>query len=845
LSGGGSDSSLTEAGDSSQSSGTVPQQFPDETPASGGSRAAGPREWDFLQPAQTAEELGRLGVYRILRVLGKGGMGVVFEAQDIRLRRPVALKAMLPHIVLTVPGAGERFLREARAMAAIEHDHIVTVYQVGEENSVPFIAMQLLRGETLEKRLKREQRLPLAETLRVGREIAEALVVAHGRGLIHRDIKPSNVWLEEGHGRVKLLDLGLALSSDDAQLTQTGAIVGTPAYMAPEQAMASHDVDHRCDLFSLGCILYRTATGKPAFHGPTTLSTLRALELHEPEPPARLDSAVPLAFSGLVMQLLAKQPNRRPKSAQEVVDRIRWVASQQPPSSQPASEYVDTLAMHRLTPVAAPAQGTAESIRPGTPPATTPVTGITAGPVVPRATPVSPGRPVGGKRRLLLIGAPILLLLMVVAATVIWQVLPPASSDNAKDTKDNSDQTSTDKDKKKNQEQPPPVPVFEIDPIHRVHYQYSTNEFQASNFGLTVAANEKKLTYEHGGKTNSILIRVDGDLIHFGSVARGRWKLPPDLGKVEKSKSKYVWETADGKIRITQVVDIVPGKQPIEKMISKDGKEHKKYFLEMERCLAAYLIENMDTESHKVGLRFLLDTMIGKNDAAPFAVPGQSFLVTTQGNYEGKAVPQFVQALERTDDLSQPGTVALLNLKVGGELEPPERASLTHWTSKLSSWEIPMEDIGSDSCAVLYWQDKELKPKEKRCLGFTYGLGMKPLTQDESPFQMGLTLDGDFEPGKDFTILTYGRNPEPGQKLKLVVPEGLNLVEVESEQVLRQPVSNDTSLVTWTLRAARVGKFEIKLETKYNDKTVRVEHPIYITTPDPTRSLTIQNIFDQ
>src|SRR5262249_20650241 len=149
---------------------------------------------------------------------------------------------------------------------------------------------------------------------------------------------------------------------------------------------------------------------------------------------------------------------------------------------------------------------------------------------------------------------------------------------------------------KKGQGKPPPdrpVPVLEIDPMHRLQYQYSTNSLQGNTFGLTVAANDKKLTYSDGGTTNSIVIRIDGDLVQFGSPARGRWVLPPELGKQEKTKTKYVWET-NGKIRITQVVDIIAGKQPIKK-----GDKHR---LKLDRCLAAYLIENLDTESHKVGL---------------------------------------------------------------------------------------------------------------------------------------------------------------------------------------------------------------------------------------------------
>jgi serine/threonine protein kinase len=177
-------------------------------------------------------------------------MGVVFQAEDRHLRRPVALKVMRP----TLADSAEfhrRFLREARLAAAIEHEHIVTVYQVGEDRGVPFLAMQLLHGETLEARLERAGgRLPLPEVLRVGREVAEGLAAAHAKGLIHRDIKPANVWLEEGRGQVRIIDFGLARGAQpDAQFTQAGTVIGTPAYMAPEQATGAA-VDARCDLFS-------------------------------------------------------------------------------------------------------------------------------------------------------------------------------------------------------------------------------------------------------------------------------------------------------------------------------------------------------------------------------------------------------------------------------------------------------------------------------------------------------------------------------------------------------------------------------------------------------------------
>jgi serine/threonine protein kinase len=165
--------------------------------------------YQFLGPPEAPDELGRLGPYRVLSVLGAGGMGVVFRAEDPQLNRPVALKAMLPTAAGAESGR-QRFLREARAAAAIKHDHVVSVYQVGEDRGVPFLAMEFLEGEPLDKRLRREGKLPLAEVLRFGREIALGLAAAHKRGLIHRDSKPANLWLEAETGRIKVLDFGLA-----------------------------------------------------------------------------------------------------------------------------------------------------------------------------------------------------------------------------------------------------------------------------------------------------------------------------------------------------------------------------------------------------------------------------------------------------------------------------------------------------------------------------------------------------------------------------------------------------------------------------------------------------------
>jgi WD40 repeat protein len=277
--------------------------------------------YDFLAPAQQPDEIGRLGAYRVLKVLGIGGMGVVFQAEDPKLERQVALKVLRPRL-LEDGAARQRFLREARAAAGLTHDHVVTVLHIAEDRGVPFLAMPLLEGETLEARLRRETRLPVADVLRLGGEIAGGLAAAHARGVIHRDVKPSNIWLEKPAARVKLLDFGLArVVGDEGGLTHSGVVVGTPAYMAPEQARGEA-ADARCDLFGLGCVLYRMVTGEAPFRGGTTMATLRELELHEPPPSHLRNPAVPRTLSDLVKRLLSKDRAERPSSAACVVAEL-------------------------------------------------------------------------------------------------------------------------------------------------------------------------------------------------------------------------------------------------------------------------------------------------------------------------------------------------------------------------------------------------------------------------------------------------------------------------------------------------------------------------------------------
>lgn len=277
------------------------------------------RESGTLDPPREPGELGRLREYRVSRILGEGGMGVVYLAWDSNLHRSVALKVM-KRAIAENDQSRQRFVLEARATAAIDHDHIVTIYQVGDHNGVPFLVMKHLEGQTLEDRLRADRIIPVAEAARIAKQVAEGLQAAHSCNLIHRDIKPSNIWLEKNRNRVKILDFGLARVADssDPNITQTGVILGTPAYMSPEQASGT-ELDARTDLFSLGTVLYRMVVGKSPFRGSNNLAILRSLSVDDPAPPRSLNPQVPERLSRLILKLLEKEKEARPSSAASVV----------------------------------------------------------------------------------------------------------------------------------------------------------------------------------------------------------------------------------------------------------------------------------------------------------------------------------------------------------------------------------------------------------------------------------------------------------------------------------------------------------------------------------------------
>jgi len=316
-----------------------------------------PSDFPFLLPPIDADELGRLQNFRVLKLLGTGGMALVFQAEDIALRRPVALKVMKPG--LNDAEVRQRFLREARALALLKHEHLVTIYQAGQEGDTVFLAEELLAGETLESWLKRFPQPAVHSILQLGREIATGLAAIHRHGLVHRDVKPANIWLESLPAagatvgfHVKILDLGLVRPVvEDTHLTQIGMVVGTPAFMSPEQARGDA-LDARSDLFSLGCILYSLCTGRRPFRADNTLALVSALALDHPQPIEQLNPLIPLALARLVMELLAKAPGDRPPTAEAVVARLRQLETAPSAASGPVdvTTHLDQLAARRGLP---------------------------------------------------------------------------------------------------------------------------------------------------------------------------------------------------------------------------------------------------------------------------------------------------------------------------------------------------------------------------------------------------------------------------------------------------------------------------------------------------------------
>lgn len=263
-----------------------------------------------------------IGGHRILGLVGAGAMGRVYLAHDEQLARRVAIKVMNRDRARD-PGARQRFLREGRAAAAVEHPHVLGIYAVGEHAGLPYIVMQLLEGRSLGDYRAAVGTLPLAEALRIGREIAEGLAAAHARGLVHRDIKPDNVFLEGPSRSVRIIDFGLArvMADDSAKLTVEGTVVGTPAYMPPER-IGEESLDAKSDLFGLGVMLYELLAGRLPFAGKSMVAMLAAIAKGTPVPLSQAAPATPPEVCDLVMRLIAHRKEDRPADAASVAAEL-------------------------------------------------------------------------------------------------------------------------------------------------------------------------------------------------------------------------------------------------------------------------------------------------------------------------------------------------------------------------------------------------------------------------------------------------------------------------------------------------------------------------------------------
>ena len=296
----------------------------------------------FLEPTNHPGSLGRFGRYEIMEFLGRGGMGIVMRGFDLALNRHSAIKVLAPELA-TSAASRKRFSREAKSAAAVVHPHVVPIQTVDEHDGLPYLVMPVIEGKSLQQRVDFDGPLEIVEVVRIAGQVAEGLAAAHDQGLVHRDIKPANILLENGVERVQITDFGLARAADDASMTRSGVIAGTPQYMSPEQAHGD-TIDQRSDLFSLGSLIYFMLTGRSPFRAETTMGVLNRVANDDPRPLRSIDPNVPDWLQAIVTRLLAKQPVDRYQSAAEVAELLgRCLEHLQQPTTTPLPESLRVL----------------------------------------------------------------------------------------------------------------------------------------------------------------------------------------------------------------------------------------------------------------------------------------------------------------------------------------------------------------------------------------------------------------------------------------------------------------------------------------------------------------------
>jgi eukaryotic-like serine/threonine-protein kinase len=278
--------------------------------------------------------------YRLDEVIGRGGMSTVYRATDLSLDRTVAVKVALDPLVEKSPIYLARFTREAQSAASLNDPAVVTVYDAGADGPTRFIVMEYVRGRSLAEIMSDHRPLDPTEAVRIAEQVAGALSAAHAAGIVHRDIKPGNIMIADD-GSVKVLDFGIARALEGQALTQTATVLGTSAYMSPEQALGQ-PVDARSDIYSLGCVLYEMLTGEPPFVADVAAAVLHQHVRVAPKPARERNPSIPPALDALVMQMIAKSPGDRPQTAAEVHDRLAQTLNA---AADTGSDALTTIAM--------------------------------------------------------------------------------------------------------------------------------------------------------------------------------------------------------------------------------------------------------------------------------------------------------------------------------------------------------------------------------------------------------------------------------------------------------------------------------------------------------------------
>jgi hypothetical protein len=381
----------------------------------------------------------------------------------------------------------------------------------------------------------------------------------------------------------------------------------------------------------------------------------------------------------------------------------------------------------------------------------------------------------------------------------------------------------------------------ELDPTPRIQLDFETDP-PTMSFGIVTRPGGQRLTFHKKGITNNACLRVDGNEVLFGSKDHGRWaqfyeKEWRDSDGGEHKGGRSVWVLSSPAIKVTQMVEIVPGRVVRE-------KETKKLKRLMDTCLVRYEITNEDRDEHRVGLRFLLDTLIGENDGVPFLFPDGASGCDTMKVFTGPEVPEYLLAIENDLESSKgqsPGTVAKIQFSLGSRFSPPSRVVLGAWPDprlqqfghstargRFTLWDVPeasMKEVvrakppgKPDSAVTIYWSPQPLRPGQTREVGLTYGLGS--IASEETGGQLGLIGAERARVNQEFTLQAVVRNPAAGQTVTLEVPDGLALVEESKRTQDAPPVAagaaRPESTVTWRLKGARTGAYTLTVRSSTN-----------------------------